>query len=582
MVVLSFYLIITYNEGESIYAIRWSGIIVKFLEKAGINVGFGIGGGYIDPLLYRIKQSNLRFYVSSSESGATYSADGYARAKNYPAFVVSTAGPGETNTITGVTNAYADSSPILLITGHVPVQNMGKNSFQDNSILSHNIVEMFQHITKSSYFVYSTESLFEFLRMSIINMLSMRKRPVHLTVPYDVLVNKIEVKERDFDLSFLNIIDTRLITSNIKGLLDFIKDKTDKTIIIAGNGVLQANAVTEFETILKLTDMYFVTTPKAKSLSTCYKENFLGVLGLGGTCNNEIFDYFKNIIILGSSLSELSYIGYIEKIEEKDIVYQIDIDYQEIGKIIHNAQGIVGDIKEILKFTVKQMELYDKNSIKPKQILENFLIAKKNNYNTPQNQLIKTGDLLSKLSKLFPENTIFFADSGSSIPFSVHNLDLKTPESYFIPLNYAPMGWAIGAAIGGKIACPEKTAVCLTGEHSFLMEGLEICTTKKYDIPVIFIILNNTIYNMPYHRQLELYGESFYSKFDKMNIIPIIQGMGLDGKKITALEQIDQKLIDNIIENKKTFVFDIDIDINEKIPSSTATNIGNVKDLKNA
>jgi acetolactate synthase-1/2/3 large subunit len=554
-------------------------LLIKFLESEGVAYIFGVPGAPLMPIFHAMYDSRagIKPIISKHEEGGAFMADGFARVSGKIGVCCGTSGPGTTNLITGVVNSYKECVPVLVLTAQVPTTNFGKGAIQECSGEDRSFpsAELLRSFTKHSAMLLSHENLGFTIRRSLRTALHPPMGPVHLNLPPDIM--RREVKESDTSLEMYKVeasyFDRNMVKEAAKALL-----KSKRPVFLLGLGTILSGAAEEALKIAELLGIPVATTPKAKG---AFPENHplaLGVFGLAG--NPSAFSYIlpagKSDLLfsVGMSFEEWGTNGWDPHLKGEKILIQLDIDPTQIGKNYPVNIGLIGNAKTILQELWFELHREIKKSdYTPSRTQKQILHHKELNpfYNesgkmSDTSVPIKPQRLIADIRKAVPNNGIFFVDCGNNTLWAVHYLQIYEPRSFIVSLGFGPMGYAIAAAIGGKLAAPERPVVCICGDGGFFMHGMEIATAVNYDIPVIWIVMNDSRLNMIYQ------GESLQNKpglenyeFKPVNIAQIAQGFGARGIRIESPEEIIPEIQEALAANKPT-VLDVIIDKDELSP----------------
>lgn len=579
-------------------------LIIKYLEEVGVEFIFGIPGGSLEPLYEAVnKNGNIDVILAKHEEGAAFMAGGYARAGNRLGVCWAATGPGSTNLITGIATSYADSIPVLAITGQVATSLFGKGAAQESTCDGINIVELFRHVTKHSAMLINPEKAGEMVRQALRVATSGRKGPVHLNIPMDIMKKEVTgeiiplAKFRPSTLYF----DRYSIRTAATLLLE-----AKKPAILLGNGTLLSGAVGEVGKLAEMLTIPVATTPKAKG---GFPENHplsLGVFGLAGApmageylLRREAGTEEKNpegessapetqypksnvdvLLTVGTSFNEEGTHAWDKRLKPEKALIQVDIDPYEFGKNYPFDVGLMGDAKIIMReLTYEILRRLDTSGEKERRARELHMteelvgfkeknqkyeaVAKMMSEDVP----LKPQRLMKDLRESFSEDTLFFVDIGSNLLWGIHYLDIIKPYTFFIGLGFASMGFGAAAVVGGKFAAPDKPVVAIVGDGGFLMNGMEVATAVNYRKQVIWIVENNSQYGMVSQARKHMgYSYTTGAEFQQVNFAKIAEGLGAEGRRITKPGEINKKMMDDIVASGKPTVLDVIIDRDEAPP----------------
>ncbi|OHE82455.1 MAG: hypothetical protein A2107_14620, partial [Verrucomicrobia bacterium GWF2_62_7] len=475
-------------------------VVMKFLEAEGVEYIFGIPGTTIVPLLAATNRNKaVRPILAKHEEGAAFMADGYARVTGRFGACFATSGPGATNLMTGVANAYMDNVPILVLTGQVETSVYGKGAFQDSSKEGVDSVKMFEPITKHSSMIISKHKASEDLQAALRTAMTGKKGPVHLSLPKDIQTAEVEfdtVATSAFRVP-VEYFDRRLVIDAAEQLV-----QAKHPAMLVGSGAVSSGACDDLKELAEMLNLPVATTPKAKGAFPEDHPLALGVLGLCGSPLAE--SYLKSgetdvLLVVGASLNQMTTMSWDPRLAPSKCLIHINIDPAEMGKNYPTQIALVGDARTIVNevafrvlrhLTTKQMQWEDR----VKAVAE--LRAKVGTCLDPakldsDSVPLKPQRIIREMQETLPEDAILFVDVGNSINWVVHYMKFRRPGSVITPFGMLSMGYGISAAVGGKLAAGRRPVVCLAGDGCFLMNGMEIATAVHNDIPVVFVILNN-------------------------------------------------------------------------------------------
>lgn len=550
-------------------------VIVKSLEKHGVEYVFGVPGGAIEPLNVALHKSEIQVIVAKHEEGAAFMADGYARVSGNLGVCCATSGPGATNMITGLASSHADSIPVLALTGQIATSVFGKGAVQECTTHTFGIVSMFRQVTKYSDIVINEDKAGEMVAKARRLALGGRKGPVHLNLPSDIMKRKVTEHPEKCSITSIAGFDREGVKSAAQLLLN-----AKKPVIVAGWGTVLSRADAELQELAELMDIPVATSPKAKGILDESHPLSLGVLGFAGAA--AAYEYIiKNdvdvMLGVGTSFNEWMTSGWDKRLLPKQSLIQIDIDCDEIGKNFFVDVGIPGDSKHVMRELIYELrrQMNNRPAVGESRSLEVAAIKKKLTVKHKKNDGIPYSPqrLMMDLAASLPKDTIYFADNGNSLAWSIRYIPITSPYSFYIGLGFASMGFATAASVGGKLAAGDRSVVALVGDGSFLMNGMEIATAVEYNIPVIWVIMNNSMLGMVYHgRKLMQNPEGgMKSHFKTVDFVKVAEGLGARGIRITKPGEINREMMDEIIAAGVPTVLDVIIDPEEVPPIHSRT-----------
>ena len=553
--------------------ITTAGLLLRYLEGEGVEYIFGVPGTALVPLYDAInKQDAIKPILSKHEEGAAFMADGYARVSGKIGVCYSTSGPGTTNLVTGVANAYMDNIPLLVITGQVPTSIYGKGTFQDSTKEGVDSVAMFEPITKYSEMIMSRYKMPETVREAFRIAFSGKKGPVHLSYPKDIMEAEIEdtllpprryrVKSAYFDRKL--VIDATEKLVNAK-----------KPAMLVGSGVIASDATSEVLELAEMLNIPVATTPKAKGAFPEDHDLSLGVLGFSGSpvAEEYLMGDVDVLLVVGASLNQLTTFSWDPKLEPSDSLIHVNIDPSEIDKNYVADIGLVGDcqavINEISFRILRELQKHDPKEERPIEDIIKFknsvgmVIDGEKTFS--ESVPIKPQALMREIQESLPDDAIVFVDTGNHICWAIHYMRFKKPN-FISAFGMLTMGYATAAAIGGKLAAPDRPVVAIVGDGCFQMNGMEIATAVNYDIPVVWIVQNNSKLGLVHDLQRFSLGDKTVSTtFKEVNFARVAEGLGAKGYRIERPGELSE-ILPIAIEEAVPTVIDVIIDPNEVPP----------------
>lgn len=476
-------------------------LILKSLKQEGIGHLFMVPGGLVDPFLTAFENvPDVKPIVAAHEGGAAYMADGYARASKKFGVCLCIGGPGATNTATALLTAKSDLSPLLVISGEVAADLEGLGMFQDASIPELDDFDILKPATKLSLYIQNAKLFPHHFNHALKTLVSRKKSPIHLCLSRDV-------QEANLDLNQLPELDrsyygTSLLDEGAAKLsVPFLK--FTKVAILAGEGISSdkdAKALLKFSESLKIP---VATTLRAKGVFPENHELSLGVFGYAGTqqaIHTFLHEDLEVLIVLGSGLNQRDSMNWTTLLNPTKQMIQVNVDLTACITSYPHTHLVEGDGGAFLDYLLKakiEMNPTREDWVKKiKQIPRLYDIQNVISSSVP----IHPARVIYDLRQVAPKNTVVLVDSGAHRAFSGHYWESYAPNEYISATNLGPMGWAIPAGIGAKLAQPHKPCCVITGDGCMLMHGMEIQTAARYHVAVIFVIINNSALGNVYLR----------------------------------------------------------------------------------
>jgi acetolactate synthase-1/2/3 large subunit len=535
--------------------LRGADILIQALLSEGVTVAFGYPGGAILPLYDRLCDSSIRHILVRHEQGAAHMADGYARASGGVGVAIATSGPGSTNLVTGLATAYLDSSPVVAITGQVERRFIGTDAFQEVDIVGITIP-----ITKHNEHIMSAGDIFGAVKRAFYLARNGRPGPVLLDIPKDVLEEEAPFDPRQEVAieGFNPILEGH--GGQIKRAAKLLA-QAKSPVIVAGGGVIRSRATDELLRLSRVLGAPILTTLMGKSAVPQDFEYYLGMIGMHGSRTAvQTLQGADVIAAVGARFGDRAVLSY-KKFEKLARFIQIDIDPAEIEKTVEVDIPIVGDAKKVLHEINNRLEK-EEGTIAVREAPE----ARLERYDG--SGPLSTPAVVQALSDR-GEDSIIVTDVGRhQIWAAKYYNSPRLPLGLFITSGgLGTMGFGLPAALGAKIAHPDKKVVLITGDGSFLMNIQELATSSHHAIPIVAVVMNDRHLGMI--RQLQ---DAFYNQKHvecafppDVDYVGLARAMGLDGTRVTDIGQVGEA-IDKGLSSDRTFVVECIIESQENIP----------------
>lgn len=590
---------------------RGGDAIIKALMDKGVDTIFGYPGGTVIPFYDMLYDSDLRHILVRHEQCAAHAAEGYARASGKVGVCLATSGPGATNLVTGIANAYMDSSPIIAITGQVVSNLIGNDAFQEVDIIG-----ITMPITKHSYQPKDANDIPSIINTSIEIASTGRNGPVLIDVPK-------EVQEMELDEYVLGTIPTPGYKPSVKGNDKQIAKaakmllEAEKPIILAGGGTILADASSELRQVAELVNAPVATTLMGKGVIDEKDDLSIGMLGMHGKqVANQSVNKSDCLLAVGVRFSDRT-TGKLEKFMPDAQVIHIDIDPAEIGKNVPVDLPIVGDAKIVLAKLADELassrfaeEFDDDGELGGSKIIKGLMetdLAKelsksklvkeiesskfKENYEFNYDSYspwlksvvdfknatiprvsysdipLKPQQVIKEIASSITDDTIVTTDVGIHQMWAAHFLDISKPRKFISSGGLGTMGFGLPAAIGAKVACPDDAVLAIVGDGGFLMVSQELATIKEHDIPVVIAMLNNRKLGMVYQWQNKMYDKR-YSETDMGNtpdFVKLAESYGINAVKVEEVDKT-QEVLSKALKDNEAILLDITVEKDEFIP----------------
>lgn len=522
-------------------------IICECLLEQGVDTVFGYPGGAAlntYDALYKYSD-RINHILTAHEQGASHAADGYARSTGKTGVVMTTSGPGATNIVTGLATANIDSVPLVAITGNVTTDQLGRDSFQEVDIV--NIVKP---VTKASYLVEKVEDLADTIRKAFALAQDGRKGPVLVDVPKDVTANKTEFTPKEPEKPELFEIKNPESVRRVQQLIRNSK----RPMIYAGGGILSANASPEFKAFAELIDAPVCCSLMGLGCIPASHPLCVGNIGMHGGYESGMATAECDLMIACGARFSDRVAGDREKFGEQAKIVQLEIDEKEINKNVKVDEYILGDIKNILiALTVGLEQQQHKDWLdKIEEWKHHF-----DNAEAPKSEYPLPQDILQTINEIKADDDIIATDVGQHQMWVAQYSRFESRKTLLTSGGMGTMGYGMGAAIGAQVSHPDKRVFLITGDGSFHMNLNELVTMKSYDLPVVIVVMNNSVLGMVRQWQKLFYGSRF-SQTDPhraTDFVKLANAFGVEGMRITKPEEV-KPVLQKAFALKKPVVVD--------------------------
>ena len=529
-------------------------IVIACLEEQGVDTVFGYPGGAILNIYDALyKHGEIRHILTSHEQGASHAADGYARATGKVGVCFATSGPGATNLVTGIATAYMDSVPIVAITCNVGNSLLGKDSFQEVDITG-----ITMPITKYNFIVKDVNNLAGVIRRAFKIARTGRPGPVLIDITKDATSDsaeytKMEPEEIKPDVNLITEEDLETAVKLIR--------ESEKPMIFVGGGAILSNASEELLEFAEKVNAPVCDTLMGKGAFSGEHPLYVGMLGMHGTkyanfgvCKCDL------LITVGSRFSD-RVSGDTSRFAMGAKVLQIDVDPAEINKNVMTSASVIGDVKEVLKRLNPMLE--QQNHSRWIEYINDLKVRFPMKYD--QDRL--TGPyVVEEIYRTTKGDAIICTDVGQHQMWTAQYYKFSKPRTLLTSGGLGTMGYGLGAAIGAKLAKPEKTVINIAGDGCFRMNMNELATASRYNIPVIEVILNNHVLGMVRQWQTLFYDEHYSATTlnDKVDFVKVAEALGCRGIRVTSKEELAPALKE-AMECGGPVVLDCQIDSDDKV-----------------
>ena len=557
-------------------------IVFKCLEDQDVEFIFGYPGGAVLPIYDELKNhSSIKHILVRHEQGAGHAAEGYARSSGKPGIVLVTSGPGATNVVTALTDAYMDSVPLICISGQVPTHLIGTDAFQECDTTG-----ITRPCTKHNWLVKDIKDLPKILHEAFEVATTGRPGPVLVDIPKDIQFAKTNYSKPKKTKKVNGKSHNKFSQSDINELINLIS-KAKKPVIYTGGGVINSGpkaseALREF---VRLIGFPITSTLQGLGAFPGDDNQFIGMLGMHGTyeANNAMHDC-DLLINIGARFDD-RITGKIDEFSPKSKKVHIDIDPSSINKIIKVDLAIVGDVNEVLRSTIKRINK-KQNGIKVsnKQKISKWWeqIQKWRTKDSlgfvNSDETIKPQHAVQRLYELTKsQDTFITTEVGQHQMWAAQHYKFNKPNRWMTSGGLGTMGYGLPAAVGVQIAHPDKLVIDIAGEASVLMTIQEMSTAVQYNLPIKIFVLNNQYMGMVRQWQELLHEKNYSESYSEAlpDFVKLAEAYGCKGIKASNPEELDEK-IKEMINHNGPVIFDCQVDPNENcfpmIPSGKPHN----------
>ena len=529
-------------------------ITIDALKREGVKVIFGIPGlsnmQLYDAFIEDLKNGELRHVLMRHEQAAAHAADGYARASGVPGVCTATSGPGATNLVTGLITAYWDSSPVIAITGQVPRNSIGKMAFQEADAMG-----IFEHITKYVVEIKKLEEIPIWIKNAFYIATTGRPGPVVVDIPRDIFYEKVdEVKWPEKPMvkgykEFPTIIDRQKLKKAAEILIN-----AERPIILVGTGVVWSNATQEVLELAELLHIPIISTFPGKSAIPHDHPLYFGAMGYYGRAEASMAALESDaMLVVGARFSDRTFTSYDEMIETRKKFIMINIDPSDGERAIRVDVNLTGDAKILLrelKKAIIELGIKNEHSNWIKRLKEYKEYYEQFYYYDEPNKL-KPWKVLKTIRNVLPRDAIVTTGVGQHQMWAEVFWEVLEPRTFLSSTGMGTMGLGLPAAMGAKLARPDKVVVDLDGDGSFLMTGNNLATAVDEHIPIISVIFDNRTLGLVRQVQDLFFGNRIVGVDygPSPDFVKLAEAFGALGFNATSYEEIEKSLKTAMKEN---------------------------------
>jgi len=506
---------------------------VELLEEQNVKVMFGIPGGVLLQFYDELVQSDIRHILVRHEQCAGHMADGFARVSKRPGVCIATSGPGATNLVTGVATAYMDSSPMVAITGQVATNVLGNDAFQEADAFS-----LMMPITKHNFRVTDPKEFPETLKKAFLIATTGRYGPVHIDIPVDIFSADITDEQMSKE------VRVPKPKRNLTGLLDALKllENAERPTIMVGGGVTWSQAGGDIMRLAEMLMCPVVTTLMAKG---SVPENHPLVLGVCGMHGRQVANYALNncdvLLAIGTRFSD-RVTGKLSEFGTKTKVVHVDIDSSEIGKNVKGRVGLVGDAWTVVNALIAGMQQRKKAPTWKQKMLD---LNKQCSCDYDlTSEPLKPQKVIHELSKHLPEDAIITTEVGQNQMWALHFFKCYGKRQFITSGGLGTMGFGFPAALGAKVAAPDRVVADIAGDGSLQMVIQEFATAMENDLPVVIALLDNGWLGNVKQWQKLFYGERYIAtKFGRNpDFVKLAEAYGAEALRVERPSEVAEAI----------------------------------------
>ncbi|MEM7583233.1 MAG: acetolactate synthase 2 catalytic subunit [Acidobacteriota bacterium] len=504
-------------------------LLLRCLEAEGVERIWGYPGGAIMPVYDALLDSPIRHFLTRHEQGAAFAAQGYARSTGEVGVCMATSGPGATNLVTGIADAYLDSVPLVAITGQVPRALIGTDAFQEVDVLGITLP-----IVKHSYLVSEVESIPGVVREAFATARGGRPGPVVIDLPKDVAQARVAGRPEPV----VDMAPASLPSADALAAAAELLRTSQRPLIYAGGGVEKGSAVDALRRFVEATGIPVVHTLHGLGAVPSEHPRFLGMLGMHGTrAANHAVQECDLLVAVGVRFDDRA-TGKLSEFAPEAKVIHLDIDAAELGKLRVPHAAVRGDLSSALETLACELE------IEPWQArCEQWQARWPWRYDAPFDSVYAPA-LLHQLSKSAPAGSFVVCDVGQHQMWVAQHWSFEHPRQHLTSGGLGTMGFGLPAAIGVQIAHPEATVINVTGDGSFMMNLQELATVRRYDLPIKIVVIDNSALGMVRQWQECFFGnrESEVDLSDNPDFADVGRAFGIQSLEIEYAEQVSAAL----------------------------------------
>jgi len=508
--------------------------MIDVLREYGVDRVFGIPGGAISGLYAALLQrTDVQHVTAKHESGAAFMAMGYAMATGRPGVVFTTAGPGITNALTGLASAYYEGVPVVLIAGEVSRSAFGRGALQESAATGLDATALTRSITKFTAQLTQPGPAASVLRKALATAYSGRRGPVFLSLPLDVAATEVPVQPISGGVRSSFEVDSAGCRTAMEQL-----SRASRPLIIAGSGMRDRSSRRVLRRLAENVGAPVVVSTKAKGVFPEDHPLYLGIFGFGG--HESVSDYLRDgvdvLLVCGAGLNDFSTNAWSPLLKGERAFIQIDIDAARIGRNYPVTLGLLGPGDAV----IGRMLEHAPDSRTPRGAPTAGMRVEP--YATAASGALSTIDVVRAMNVHCPGDAVYTADMGEHLAVALHYLRVGEAADFITCLGLGSMGSGICSAIGYQMGVGSRRTYAICGDGGFLMFGSEFATAVQHDVPVTFVIINDSRLNMVHHGMRDLYGSTPDFSTQLIDFARLAQSMGGEGIVIRTHDELNDAL----------------------------------------
>lgn len=538
--------------------------LIEALRREGVTGVFGIPGGANLPIYDALYDSEVRHILARHEQCAAHMADGYARVSRKPGVCFATSGPGATNLVTGIGTAFADSSPLIAITGQVPKDMIGRDAFQETDVIG-----IVTPITKYTFQPQSAEEIPQIVKNAFTIASTGRPGPVLIDIPKDSQTGKAEMVFPEKS----NLRKKPPITSPDSALIDKAATlllEAERPMIMTGGGVLLSGAFAELQALAELLVSPVVSTFKGKGGFSETHPLSLGPIGMHGHVEaNKLVIEADVLLAAGARFSDRS-VGKWDSFGSQMKIIHADIDPSEVGKNKEAQVGLIGDVKVTLRELVKAVKKKAMGKTKDQDYpwikRVNEIKEEWRSKGLPAPREITGPRLLKKMREILPASCLYTTEVGQHQMWASLHFDVIQPGTFFTSTGLGTMGWGLPAAVGAKFARPDLPVVDIAGDGSIQMTESSLATAVTENLPIIVVVFNNNMLGMVAQWQRLFYNRKYIGVENKgiPDFVKLAEAYGAHGVRAQSMAEFE-KALRGALTTEVATVIDVPINPEEDV-----------------